>query len=337
MIEDLAQRHKELCEADRFHEFQVGVMVTKKIGEGVLTPNEFGLIAKGIHDSWGVGCRKHNTGVLVLLSVEDRQVFISTGSGILPYISDLLVDRIIAEAKPVLKRGDFDRASLHIVGRVVDALKTDRRAAPEQVEDKINSVAVIMVAAFFGICGLVYFVDRRQSKRRKHVEKVLTELQSLRTSPEFNNTVCPICLENFPKNRSAVTVLSCGHSFDRPCIGEWLRDNTSCPVCRREIGTASAVPVNNIPSTSAAYPRVAPVYARTNDEFFHERLCRLQTRYPDLIDAYCISTFWRNLSPGECYRPSLHVAPASSSSLGGSSSSWGGGSSSGGGGGGGSW
>ena len=37
--------------------------------------------AKAIHERWGVGDAACNNGVLLLLSVGDRQVYISTGKG----------------------------------------------------------------------------------------------------------------------------------------------------------------------------------------------------------------------------------------------------------------
>ncbi len=46
------------------------------------------------------------------------------------------------------------------------------------------------------------------------------------------NESCSICLS--PINKSYETML-CKHNFHKKCIDEWLKNNTTCPICRREI------------------------------------------------------------------------------------------------------
>jgi len=45
-------------------------------------------------------------------------------------------------------------------------------------------------------------------------------------------TDCPITFEPIQEATAAVT--SCQHVFKRPAIVEWLKKNTTCPVCREE-------------------------------------------------------------------------------------------------------
>lgn len=42
---------------------------------------------------------------------------------------------------------------------------------------------------------------------------------------------CPICSETFEKLKST----PCKHSFCEKCIGEWLKKNNTCPLCRENI------------------------------------------------------------------------------------------------------
>ena len=44
--------------------------------------------------------------------------------------------------------------------------------------------------------------------------------------------ICPICLENM--SRAAIE-LNCGHHYCLKCIFEWLNQQYSCPLCRREV------------------------------------------------------------------------------------------------------
>jgi hypothetical protein len=44
---------------------------------------------------------------------------------------------------------------------------------------------------------------------------------------------CSICLEGF---ESTAVKLGCDHLFHRTCITRWLREHTTCPICRTQFG-----------------------------------------------------------------------------------------------------
>ncbi len=53
-------------------------------------------------------------------------------------------------------------------------------------------------------------------------------------NPEIKSSVhkCPICHE---EDRVVRNVLPCNHEFHVHCIDRWLKNNSSCPVCRARI------------------------------------------------------------------------------------------------------
>ena len=55
-----------------------------------------------------------------------------------------------------------------------------------------------------------------------------------RSDRDRTNRSCHICLEEFSNDHKAVR-LPCLHIIGRDCIKQWLRDNSTCPVCRTEI------------------------------------------------------------------------------------------------------
>lgn len=59
--------------------------------------------AKQLLDNWGVGRAGCNNGVLLLLSVGDRQVHIATGAATLGLLTDDVLDTIIDNMKPALR------------------------------------------------------------------------------------------------------------------------------------------------------------------------------------------------------------------------------------------
>lgn len=44
---------------------------------------------------------------------------------------------------------------------------------------------------------------------------------------------CPICLELMTPQQKIVKSTSCGHSFHRACIAEWMLKQSTCPLCRK--------------------------------------------------------------------------------------------------------
>ncbi|XP_050386812.1 putative RING-H2 finger protein ATL21A [Argentina anserina] len=66
-----------------------------------------------------------------------------------------------------------------------------------------------------------------------------------RRLPRPNDTTCAICLSEYLTKDTVRCIPECKHCFHAECVDEWLRLNSTCPVCR------------NAPSP--AHPSVAPV------------------------------------------------------------------------------
>lgn len=61
---------------------------------------------------WGVGPKKNDQGVLLLLVIGDHKSDIETGRGIEPYITDGFAGGILRAMRPDLRSGDYGRAML---------------------------------------------------------------------------------------------------------------------------------------------------------------------------------------------------------------------------------
>ncbi|MBV9304243.1 MAG: TPM domain-containing protein [Acidobacteriaceae bacterium] len=61
---------------------------------------------------WGVGDRKSNQGVLLLIAVKDHKDDIETGRGIEPYLTDGFSGSILRSIRPELRGSDYDGALL---------------------------------------------------------------------------------------------------------------------------------------------------------------------------------------------------------------------------------
>ncbi len=68
--------------------------------------------ALNVFRKWGVGDRKTNQGVLLLLAVKDRKSDIETGRGIEPYLTDGFSGGTLRSMRPQLQSGEYGGALL---------------------------------------------------------------------------------------------------------------------------------------------------------------------------------------------------------------------------------
>jgi uncharacterized protein len=67
-------------------------------------------VANLLYRKWGVGQKKTNEGVLVLLVVNDRRSRIEVGYGLEPVITDGYVGSLLRSLRPSLRNGDYAQA-----------------------------------------------------------------------------------------------------------------------------------------------------------------------------------------------------------------------------------
>ncbi|MDX2254248.1 MAG: TPM domain-containing protein [Pseudanabaenaceae cyanobacterium bins.39] len=80
--------------------------------------------ATELFNTWGIGKRAVNNGVLILLAVQERRIEVETGRGIVPYLSDRLIQKTIDEQIiPELKLRNFDQALINGVVSIADRLE----------------------------------------------------------------------------------------------------------------------------------------------------------------------------------------------------------------------
>ncbi|WP_190303396.1 TPM domain-containing protein [Pseudanabaena sp. UWO311] len=80
--------------------------------------------ATELFNTWGIGKRGLDNGVLFLVAVKERRIEIETGRGISPYISDRQVKQIIEEMiTPEFKRQNYDRGLINGVEEIAGRLE----------------------------------------------------------------------------------------------------------------------------------------------------------------------------------------------------------------------
>ncbi len=97
-------------------------IVTIPETSSILSPKQF---ATELFNTWQVGKRNRDNGVLFLVAAQERRVEIETGYGIEVILTDAQVKQIIDEQIiPAFQQGDFDRGILQGTKAIVRALES---------------------------------------------------------------------------------------------------------------------------------------------------------------------------------------------------------------------
>lgn len=54
-------------------------------------------------------------------------------------------------------------------------------------------------------------------------------------SEEGESDCCAVCLCQVSKGERVRSLPGCNHHFHADCIGAWLKDHTTCPLCRNQV------------------------------------------------------------------------------------------------------
>ncbi len=79
-------------------------------------------VANLLYRKWGVGSKKSNEGVLVLLSIGDRRSRVEVGYGLEPMIPDGYAGSVLREMRPALRARDYGAALAAAAGALGDRI-----------------------------------------------------------------------------------------------------------------------------------------------------------------------------------------------------------------------
>lgn len=178
------------------YQVAVAVMRRMKVHKGEDAAAAAHRIAKALHAKWGVGAAACDNGVLLLLAVDDRQVYISTGQGAQKSLPDNSIGGIVGHMRGALRKGDYDAAVEEAVVDIGLGLAGRPPAGSEWEWFPL---------IFFGAIGafLLHSCWKGMRQRRQYrncrdaLKKVKDEQHKLRTREWSRPRTCPVCLEEF--------------------------------------------------------------------------------------------------------------------------------------------
>jgi len=114
-----------------------------------------------LYQKWGLGAKKGpnpDRGVLILIAVQDRKRFISTGYGLEGILPDALVGQIGREMVPALRANDFDGAMKLAVGRISQIIASDAGVKLTPLQGMPARQQQPQGGSGLGVLGIIFLV-----------------------------------------------------------------------------------------------------------------------------------------------------------------------------------
>lgn len=237
---------------------QVGVAIINhmKIPSEKTSADQAAYFAQQLHNQWGVGDKTCKNGVLLFLSIQDRQAFISTDDTARTFITDIIATQIITSARPLLRSQKYGDAVYKILVDI--GMVAAGHALPDSHGEEDSDwdwfgilLLLVILTIIVSTCWQSYKRRREYKECRNVLSKLKTEQDNLRSRMWSTPRSCPICLEDF--NPPPVDSNSSG-SDDDVSGGGGVHDE--------EDGGPSAPPVE--PTTIEEEEDAAPLLASTS-------------------------------------------------------------------------
>lgn len=141
--------------------------------------------ATGLFNSWGIGKKAVNDGVLIFLSLDeaDRGLRIEVGYGLEEFLTDFQCSKIIDNIMPLLKAGDYSTALSNTLIEVKETIGSRSKEMREQYiaqqekkvkeRNKIIGLGLLIIFGIVVIVGIFFLLFKVYSRRqqRKDNEK----------------------------------------------------------------------------------------------------------------------------------------------------------------------
>ena len=137
---------------------QVAVVLMRSVGNYDIADYSVQL-----YNKWGIGGKKNNNGVLILVAVDDHKTFITTGYGIEGVLPDILCKRIVEDDMlPAFRSGDYYTGLADATQSIMDIVRGEYTA-----EDYMNRSDRPPYLLFFlgGIIVLLIIFSRYRTVR----------------------------------------------------------------------------------------------------------------------------------------------------------------------------
>ena len=107
-------------------------------------------------ESWKIGQKGKDNGVLFFVANQERKMRIEVGRGLEGKLTDLTAGRIVdLVVKPKFKRGEFDAGFIAGIHAIIDASRGEFKAEPKRASQKKGSLFPLITLLIFGGVALL--------------------------------------------------------------------------------------------------------------------------------------------------------------------------------------
>lgn len=153
---DKQQLEKKLVELDRNSTNQIAVVTVNNLNG---LPIEE--VAYETFKAWGIGGKKNNNGILLLISKEDRKIKIEIGYGLEGAIPDVIAKRIIVDdLRPAFKLQNYYSGINAAVDNLAKAATGEYNVKREK-KGNSNGTSSILFFVIFIVVIIIIFSNRR--------------------------------------------------------------------------------------------------------------------------------------------------------------------------------
>ena len=121
-------------------------------------------LSQRIGEAWGVGQKGKDNGLLILVDMQDRDVFITTGYGLEEFVPDAIASRIVQnEILPAFKQGAYFEGVDAAANVLISLLEGEFTADQYRQQNSSRSGSTIGSLIFMIILFSIFFGGRRRS------------------------------------------------------------------------------------------------------------------------------------------------------------------------------
>lgn len=139
---------------------------------------------------------------------------------------------------------------------------TSNRISPQMVTLIAALSAAFLILFYFAVL-FPLFRRHRRNIRRNSADPTrtdsgldetfigqITAFKYRRSEGLIDGTECAVCLSEFKEEENLRLMPNCEHAFHIPCIDEWLKSHSSCPLCRAGMRVGRSGRVADVPEIS---------------------------------------------------------------------------------------
>ncbi|KNC84978.1 hypothetical protein SARC_02833 [Sphaeroforma arctica JP610] len=194
--------------------YQVALALMNSFETDATVPMETnaGRMARGLHDKWGVGHHNCHDGVLVMVSVSQRQVYISTGEAAGAILSSDRISWVTERMKGHMRAHEYDEALIRVASDIYHILTNDDIIHGAYDSLVTHLLYLFFVGFFLKIVHSIY-MKRRGTARFAECKAKLIKIDRLKqkasqkgsTDGITTPSICPICLEDLNSSQDDST------------------------------------------------------------------------------------------------------------------------------------